>query len=307
MGKNAFFKLIEMDRDKFCVQWNEFEGNFQNSFKVLRNQEKLFDVTLATDDGHQVQAHKVILSAGSDFFCDIFTRCIQSNMFIYLKGIGRKVLENIIEFLYIGETFVTHEEFNAFLEIAKELKVKGLRSSEAKIDGSMETRVITASTSKPKVNVIPDNIESEDRKLESTEFNLQDPIKEDSISDLLTASDNEPEFVAKNEESLNEQVDKLFEQQMGVWKCKMCEKTSNRRENIKAHAETHIGGLRFTCNVCMKNFASRISLSHHVQFLHNSKKLYSCSGCGKVNMNRKAVYNHKRYCNGSPEEQINML
>jgi len=50
-----------MDKDKFCVKWNEFEGNFQNSFKVLRNQEKLFDVTLATDDGHQIQAHKVIL------------------------------------------------------------------------------------------------------------------------------------------------------------------------------------------------------------------------------------------------------
>merc|ERR1719391_1813920 len=122
-----------MDSDKFCLRWNEFEENIRHSFKVLRNKESLFDVTLATDDGHQIPAHRVILSAGSDFF----SKCNQSSMLIYLKGIGRKELENITDFLYNGETFVTQEELSSFLEISQELKVKGLQSSEEETDVSM--------------------------------------------------------------------------------------------------------------------------------------------------------------------------
>ena len=104
-----------MVSEKFCLKWNEFEENIRNSFKSFRSEGKLFDVTLATDDGHQIQAHKVILSAGSDFFRNIFSKCIQSSMLVYLKGISRTDLENVTNFLYNGETFVTQEELIGLL------------------------------------------------------------------------------------------------------------------------------------------------------------------------------------------------
>jgi hypothetical protein len=71
--------------DKFCLKWNEFEVNIRESFKTLREEQRFFDVTLATDDGHQIQAHKMILSAGSHFFREIFMKNNHSNMLIY-KG-----------------------------------------------------------------------------------------------------------------------------------------------------------------------------------------------------------------------------
>ena len=37
--------------DKYCLKWNEFEANIRESFKTLREEERFFDVTLATDDG----------------------------------------------------------------------------------------------------------------------------------------------------------------------------------------------------------------------------------------------------------------
>ena len=64
-----------MDSDKFGLMWNDFEENIRQSFKTLRNEAALFDATLATDDGYQIQAHRVISSAGSGFFRDIFTKC----------------------------------------------------------------------------------------------------------------------------------------------------------------------------------------------------------------------------------------
>merc|ERR1712142_197247 len=299
----AISKLMEMNNDKFCLRWNEFEENIRNSFKVLRNKESLFDVTLATDDGHQIQAHRVILSAGSDFFSEIFTKCNQSSMLIYLRGIGRKELENITDFLYNGETFVTQEELRSFLEIAQELKVKGLQSSEEEPDDSMQSQEAFEATSKLTPNVLTENV---DRKLEAKDFKLQKLNEVKSNNEPILVSENEPFLVAKNDQSLNEQLNELVEQQMGVWKCKVCDKTSNTKGNIKIHAERHIEDVKNTCNVCMKNFATRHQHQTHVKLVHNSK-MYSCSGCGKANMNMMTVYSHKRYCNGASVEQISML
>ena len=56
--------------------------------RIIREDQRLFDVTLVTDDGQHIQGHKLILSAGSHFFGDIFLKSNQTNMLIYLKGIN---------------------------------------------------------------------------------------------------------------------------------------------------------------------------------------------------------------------------
>merc|ERR1712086_1064757 len=96
------------------------------SFTTLREEERLFDVTLATDDGQQIQANKMVLTAGSHFFSDIFMKTNHSNMLIYLKGISSAELEPVIDFIYNGEAFITQDYLTNFLGTAKELQIKGL-------------------------------------------------------------------------------------------------------------------------------------------------------------------------------------
>ena len=103
----------------------KFESNIRESFRKLREEERLCDVTLATDDGKHIKAHKMILSAGSDFFSDVFKKSDHTNMLIYLKGISNADLDNVIDFLYNGEAFITQEELKMFLDTAQELQVKG--------------------------------------------------------------------------------------------------------------------------------------------------------------------------------------
>ena len=69
------------------MKWNEFDTNIRGYLRILREDQRLFDVTLVTDDGQHIQAHKIILSAGSNFFSDIFVKSNHSNMLVYLKGI----------------------------------------------------------------------------------------------------------------------------------------------------------------------------------------------------------------------------
>ena len=84
----------------------------------------MFDATLVTDEGQHIKAHKIILSAGSHLFSDIFLKSNQTNMLIYLKGIDSVQLEYILDFLYNGKASVGQEELKEFLETGKELQVK---------------------------------------------------------------------------------------------------------------------------------------------------------------------------------------
>ena len=58
--------------EKFCLKWNDFHTNVSKSFSIFRNEDYLHDVTLVSDDHKKVSAHKLVLSASSEYFKDIF-------------------------------------------------------------------------------------------------------------------------------------------------------------------------------------------------------------------------------------------
>merc|ERR1719186_2536867 len=125
-----FFSQLPENMEKFCLKWNEFETNIRDSFRELREEQNHFDVTLACDDDHQIQAHKIVLSAGSKFFSNIFRKTKHQSPFIYLKGIKIVELEYIVDFLYNGEAYIDQEGLDKFLETAQELQVKGIHSNQ---------------------------------------------------------------------------------------------------------------------------------------------------------------------------------
>ena len=46
--------------EKLCLQWNDFRQDISTSFRYLRQDKEFTDVTLACEDGQQVEAHKVV-------------------------------------------------------------------------------------------------------------------------------------------------------------------------------------------------------------------------------------------------------
>ena len=47
--------------EKLNLQWNDFQENVQSAFGNLREDKDFADVTLACEDGHHLEAQKVIL------------------------------------------------------------------------------------------------------------------------------------------------------------------------------------------------------------------------------------------------------
>ena len=74
--------------EKLCLKWNDFQTNVAKSFGVLREEKNLFDVTLVSDEGDHVSAHRLVLSACSEFLVTqfkqkIFRKYRRTPSFIY--------------------------------------------------------------------------------------------------------------------------------------------------------------------------------------------------------------------------------
>ena len=112
--------------EKLCLKWNDFQENVNTAFASLREDNDFADVTLACEDGQQVEVHKVILAASSPFFQDLLRKIKHPHPMIYLRGFQSHDLVAIVDFLYFGEANVFQDNLDSFLAIAEELKLKGL-------------------------------------------------------------------------------------------------------------------------------------------------------------------------------------
>ena len=116
--------------EQLCLQWNDFQETILSSFKDLRQDKDFTDVTLACEDGQQVEAHKIVLTSLSPFFKSIFSRNNHQRPIFYMRGVKLEQLLAILDFLYCGEANVYQEQFDSFLAIADELKLKGLTGEQ---------------------------------------------------------------------------------------------------------------------------------------------------------------------------------
>ena len=121
--------MVMEAKDSVQMSWSDFQKATLNFLGKAQRSGDFSDVTLACDDGGEmVPAHKIVLSAGSSFFEAAFKRIgkIQSsNPLLYLKGVEKQELELLLTFLYTGEVNVLKEKLEKFLEVAKDLGVKG--------------------------------------------------------------------------------------------------------------------------------------------------------------------------------------
>ena len=116
--------------EKCSVSWDDFQANVSKSFSVLRKDQDFFDVTLVSEDDIFVKAHKVVLSASSEFFKNILHQVNHTKPTIYLNEVESEQLRFILDFIYQGEVEIKNEEVESFLKVATELKINELVNND---------------------------------------------------------------------------------------------------------------------------------------------------------------------------------
>jgi len=316
------------------LAWADFESNAPETFKQLWHQQDFADVTLATEDGHQVMAHKLILSSSSQFFKDILLRNPHKNPLLYLLGIKRKELLQVLKYVYLGETDIEVEEVEAFLNVGKLLQIKGLLHDEpVHGDKDQETNQFLKDNYKEAAshrnsflnNTVSEDIEEVNSKnmmeekallalkcdpLEEKKYECKVCEKEFSIRKSYmkhmnnhkrheTVLDNNKKLVAITSSNSEKNTE---EKRIATINYRNDEKLF---ANISLDSETNI----FYCDLCNYSANHRNIIGDHIYVFHEGNT-YKCDQCEKTFNYRSGLGEHIRnqhsdvtfQCNGCDKQ-----
>ena len=116
-------------------------------YLILFSQENLLtDVTLATET-KQFKAHKLILSACSPYFRNLFVTNPCKHPTVFFKDISEEQMKLLMEYMYKGKISVKQSELESVLRTASSLQIHGLTTpTESPRSESESQREETSST-----------------------------------------------------------------------------------------------------------------------------------------------------------------
>jgi len=313
-----------MASEKFCLRWNDFENNISLAFRELREKKDFFDVTISCDD-EQVQAHKVILSACSTFFCNILRRNPHQHPLLYLRGVKFSDLLSVLNFMYHGEVNIVQEDLNSFLSVAEDLKVKGL-TSQTQSAGLHTEQIKSISNSKASKPIPPRHFEQgadapmkiagheendveeivpvKMEQCEQYQTNELVPSMSGSRSHFLSNSVGKSALAMANHEDYTlsyENYDNYGGQEHQYDESELYN-TENYAggsiQDLLIEIKTLEGKTLWKCDLCSKEFPHKCSGRRHIENVHWEAPTYECDLCGKVLKNKNTYQNHLNITHG---------
>ena len=228
------------------MRFDDFHQATTKFFKSLKQDSHHADVTLVTDDHKFIPAHKLVLMAHSSFFQKVFNFTkggnTVSNTIIFISGIKHEILQNILNYVYLGEVTLENAQLDNFFDAAQKLEIASIHKD------------------KPVNDVhIADNYSKAENgyKYEGTADEKEPKAKDQPKKVKLTTSAQN-----KDKNDLKQYINK--NQYENKWECNVCGKKSNQYANIRRHVETHIEGLSFPCKNCSSTFSTRIAMYNHI-------------------------------------------
>ena len=186
--------------DQFTFCWDHYDSDVPNTFKQLWQNQDFADVTLATKDNFQIRAHKVILSASSPIFKNIFMENPHNNPLIYFNSLKSAEIQLLLKFIYLGQCEVGQDGLIDFLAAGKELMVKGLVDEKEKY----KSQNFGEQTDHNSINtegevVSPDKDIDEDQTTDR--YSVLDMDKSKEIRDAFKEEDANPNQLSTDESS----------------------------------------------------------------------------------------------------------
>ena len=306
--------------EKITLSWTNFNVNVPDTFRSLWNKTDFSDVTLVTTDQKQLQAHKLVLGAASQFFRGVLINNPHPHPLIYLKDVTHTDLKLILQFIYLGKCQVPHGCVERFLEVGKQLYVGGLIGE---VSGEKEGEVFDDQESvKPELK----NNHSEVQKKENTsdendldkmmlifetkENNAtsENCIDFSSLCSTINTQDNIPHnengnFLEKTSfQAHTIKFSDRFEHTEKMFPCNECGTSYKTFSKLQIHIGVKPENVKYQCDKC--DFVSGYTqhLRHHKAAKHNRNK-YRCGKCNHKVLTTRALRQHQIRKHGETQIQ----
>ena len=259
---------MQRSDEKLCLQWNDFRNDVSSAFGDLRDDKDFTDVTLACEDGQQVEAHKVVLIASSPFFLNLLKRNKHPHPLVYMRGLKFENLLSLVDFLYHGEANVYQDNLDSFLAMAEEFQLKGLDKREEEpveqVPRESKRKISLSSLANNHIEIFKDSTPPQ---------GLQNVVDLIQISETAVALKNFSDSTDLDE--LDAKVRSLMvfsENRVGKGRARICKVCGKEGEmiSIMRHIEAnHINGISIPCNICGKINKTRDVLRQHNRKYHS--------------------------------------
>ncbi|XP_037081676.1 protein abrupt-like [Pollicipes pollicipes] len=317
-----------MADQQFCLRWNNFQNNIISSFEYLRSEEDFVDVTLACE-GRSLKAHKVILSACSQYFRDLLKTTPCSHPIIVLKDVSFDDLLSLMCFVYQGVVYIGQERLTQFLKTAEFLQIKGL--SEHCI-GEPFARQQPATQSSPsqseealslvtETSILRQRIEGRSADLEPVKVETNGPGSPAGEHAKLSPG---PLLMDPNAISMvgRESIGFPFLSQPGTSSL-LATATAlppagpdDQQMSYDAQMLLRAGSPRYrqrwrcmqpsVCPHCLRTFSNAFNLKQHIINVHTFGNELKCDVCGKVQKNKWYLRKHMVKSHNAPLRRVKL-
>ncbi|XP_063244345.1 zinc finger protein 583-like [Bacillus rossius redtenbacheri] len=114
-----------MASEAFNVLWKNHTTSLHDQLYLRYLYQELVDVTIACADG-RIRAHRLVLSSCSKYFRTVFDDNPCKHPVVIVKGASCRAMQSLVLFMYTGSVKVLREDFEEFMSLADELKIRGL-------------------------------------------------------------------------------------------------------------------------------------------------------------------------------------
>ena len=259
---------MQRSEEKLCLQWNDFRLNISSAFGELREDKEFTDVTLACEDGQQVEAHKVVLISSSPFFLNLLKRNKHPHPLVYMRGLKFENLLSMVDFLYCGEANVYQENLDSFLAMAEELQLKGLDKREEEETEPVPNSQISNTISNSRTTF----------KNKTTSHRLKNEVVMSPSTETAIALVNSPdleELDQKVKSMMTFSENRIGKQQIKARICNVCGKEGQRIDIMNHIEANHMTDIAIPCNACDKTLPTRHALFQHNQIHHSQSEIFN--------------------------------
>ncbi|KAF5287100.1 hypothetical protein FQA39_LY16085 [Lamprigera yunnana] len=290
--------------DEYSLNWSNHTNHIKKAFGNLFSGSEFVDVTLSCE-GKKITAHKMLLSACSIYFHDLFRDNACQHPIVIFKDVKYQNLVNILKFIYCGEASVATEDFDDFLKTAELLQISGLTDEDTRNSMTEKEKEVSETT-----NVIVDDqkqvceketvvrkrksevdnvVDSVEKKTKVGEMNFDVVIKEEDIIHVDESSSyiKVPLEFEENDKSTTVESLQLDDSQSSLdildissadfpnenyptdpLQCHLCYKKFVHPLSVKHHMYVHMGATK--CQICGAVLSRKYDLKLHIIAKHRS-------------------------------------
>ncbi|GAB6024172.1 hypothetical protein CHUAL_008875 [Chamberlinius hualienensis] len=244
----------DSEKKMVTITWPQHTKFLLEGLWSMLNEKYKVDVELVIDK-HVYKIHQIVLS----LFCPVFKT--------YFDVLGESVIKlddvtnhhedinSLVEFLYRGTIKVEESKLDNLLIAAENLGVKGLIDSIKQVKSGKIVSVDVQKSSK-KSTTVTQGVKNNDVKLSRALIKSKAPIS----SNHIHSDCNLKPFKECPQCSYSDRCEFLFNRHLAKHKKKAQER-------------------QFVCNVCDKEFRSRVGLKQHSLYHGDPKHLFNCTHC----------------------------